>query len=70
MNWRTIDSAPKDTAILVWSHSYTIAHLNTALGGIWVGLGHNTSDTRSLKQFPPTHWMSLPEKPLTNGEQS
>ncbi|MCH8264912.1 MAG: DUF551 domain-containing protein, partial [Proteobacteria bacterium] len=30
---------------------------------MWIGVGDQTSDTRALKQFPPTHWKPLPAPP-------
>ena len=60
--WQPIETAPEDTAILVWNAGFIIAHFNTKMG-FWVGLGLDTSDTRSLKQYPPTQWMPLPPQP-------
>ena len=60
--WQPIETAPKDRAILVYHFGYTIAHFNTAYGH-WIGQGECTPDTLSLKQFPPTDWMPLPDPP-------
>lgn len=67
LQWRGIDSAPKDTAILVWHSGYTVAHFNTFYDR-WIGLGRDTIDTMSLAQFPPTHWMPLPTPPASSSD--
>ena len=59
---RPIATAPKDTAIIVYNHAYTIAHFNTLLNR-WIGRDRDTTDTISLAQFPPTHWWPLPPPP-------
>jgi len=61
--WQPIESAPKDTALLLYCGSfYEIGHFNTAIGEWVCGWDH-----RKLK--PPTHWMPLPAAPATK-EQS
>lgn len=60
--WQPINTAPIDKAILVWNGAFTIAHYNSAYN-FWVGHGLGTEDTRSFDNFPPTHWVSLPEPP-------
>lgn len=60
--WKTIDSAPKDTAVLVYGFGYTVAHFNRAYGK-WIAFGSDTADTRALVSSPPTHWTELPPPP-------
>lgn len=70
MEWRTIDSAPKDgTSILVcvthntWDGEWeTIQWVDWARDGvaIWPNYQH-----RIDIPFPPTHWMPLPNPPAT-----
>ena len=62
--WQPIETAPKDTAILVYHNMFTVAHFNTAFGR-WIGYGQNTSE---FINGDPTHWMPLPQVPVANGE--
>lgn len=57
--WQPIESAPKDTAILVYHAGYTVAHFNTTYGR-WIGYGR---DALEFVTGPPTHWMPLPPPP-------
>lgn len=59
---QTINSAPKDKAILVYSFGWEKAHYNTAYEK-WIGHGYDTSDTNLLNLHPPTHWRPLPPDP-------
>ncbi len=65
MNWQPIETAPKDTAILLYYHAYAIGHWNSAAQRWWTYTdGHRTVEERVLNSFkPPTHWMPLPEPP-------
>lgn len=56
--WKLINSAPRVHILLVFSHSYNIAHYDTQRGGWRSGILDATT-TRSLQQFPPTHWADL-----------
>lgn len=60
--WRSIKTAPKDEAVLVYHHGVKIAHWNSARQG-WVGYGWDTADTLNMLREPPTHWMPLPDPP-------
>jgi hypothetical protein len=64
MSWQPIETAPKDTAILVYGFGPSVAHFNTAYGR-WIGYGSNTPDTISLNEDNgiPILWMPLPEMP-------
>ena len=60
--WQPIETAPKDTAVLLWlGWRFEIGHFNTALGR-WAA----NWDHRAL-EVPATHWMPLPSPP-TPGE--
>ncbi len=58
--WQPIETAPKDTALLLYTGwSYAIGHFNTLPDiSAWVdGFQH-----RKLEH--PTHWMPLPKAPI------
>jgi hypothetical protein len=55
-DWQPIETAPKNTAILVYSWGYDVAHFNTLLNA-WVACW----DHRKLKGV--THWQPLPDPP-------
>ncbi len=57
--WQPIETAPKDTAVLVYHAGFSVAHFNTTLSR-WIGYDFESS---SFRQFPPTHWMPLPAPP-------
>lgn len=60
-DWRPVETAPTDRAVLVWTgHSYELAFLD-AHGSGWFA----TWDRRALK---PTFWSPLPERPPTIAE--
>ena len=57
--WQPIETAPKDTAVLLWLEwRFEIGHFNTALGR-WAA----NWDHRAL-EVPATHWMPLPSPPV------
>lgn len=66
--WKTIDTAPRDEAILVWSGPaddglvhLTIKYSEERDEDYWwteIDGGHQ------LRFDPPTHWMHLPTGPL------
>jgi len=55
-NWQPIETAPEDTAVLVYGFGYEVAHFNTALKQ-WVAC----YDHRPLNH--PEWWQPLPEAP-------
>lgn len=63
MNWQPIETAPKDrdTPILGWAKEWSsplvtwFDHHPKCL--CWIAGGY------MKKQYPPTHWMPLPEPP-------
>ena len=60
--WQPIETAPKDTAVLLWlGWRFEIGHFNTGLGR-WVA----NWDHRAL-EVPATHWMPLPSPPTPGG---
>ena len=62
MNWQLIETAPKDTAILVYAAGCKVAHFNTARDE-WIGYG-TAPETHILNTYGrPTHWMPLPGAP-------
>lgn len=57
--WQPIETAPKDTAVLLWlGWRFEIGHFNTGLGR-WAA----NWDHRAL-EVPATHWMPLPSPPV------
>jgi hypothetical protein len=67
MTWQPIETAPKDTAILIYSSGYNVAHYNTAYER-WCTYtdGRGTAGERLLNSWDfPTHWMPLPAPPET-----
>lgn len=62
MDWQPIETAPKDTAILVYRNGFQIAHLNS-VHKRWIGYGWDTADTINMNISAPTHWMALPDPP-------
>jgi hypothetical protein len=63
-HWQVIDTAPKDTALLLYSSfGYVVGHFNTALNQ-WV----NGWDHRPLQYV--THWMPLPQAPHKRQKQA
>lgn len=54
--WQSIETAPKDTAVLVYAFSYEVAHFNTQIG-FWVACW----DHRKIRE--PVGWMPLPPAP-------
>lgn len=68
MEWRTIDSAPKDGTDILVFHPETIEYLasiettyfDTEIG--WVDQSGENSLV-DLYGSEPTHWMPLPESP-------
>lgn len=61
--WQPIETAPKDTAVLVYGFGYSVAHFNTAYGK-WIVYGAETECTRMMNTMSrPTHWMPLPQEP-------
>jgi len=55
--WRPIETAPRDTALLLWTGwSFQLGHYNTALAGWVAGWDH--------RPLTATHWMPLPEPPV------
>ena len=62
--WQPIETAPKDTAVLLWlGWRLEIGHFNTGLGR-WAA----NWDHRAL-EVPATHWMPLPSPPTPEGTQ-
>lgn len=68
--WRDISTAPKDTAILVYTGSfYELAHFNTLGDCWWINTtatpdrGENALNRNSR----PTHWVPLPPAPPKQG---
>ena len=59
--WRKIETAPEDTAVLIYGFGYEIAHFNTAIGA-WVACW----DHRRIPT--PTHWQPLPQPPESSDE--
>lgn len=62
--WQPIDTAPKDTRLLIWSdYGHGIAQFSTAHAQ-WIGQGLDTADTQRLNSVnPPTLWAPLLPKP-------
>lgn len=57
--WRTMESAPRDTAVLLYGFGHEVGHFNTALNA-WVACW----DHRRLSGVTePTHWQELPDPP-------
>ena len=62
--WQPIETAPKDTAVLLWlGWRLEIGHFNTMLGR-WAA----NWDHRAL-EVPATHWSPLPSPPTPEGTQ-
>lgn len=63
MNWQPIESAPKNTDILLYWHD-----------NVWIGRFYQGSGYWSLCDYggfedgedAPTHWMPLPEPPSSS----
>lgn len=51
--WMSIETAPKDKLILLWDGEHTI--------GAWI----DGEWQPCLTEQQPTHWMPLPEPPIT-----
>ncbi len=63
MIWNSIETAPKDTAILVYGFGYSVAQFNT-LYRKWIVYGAESECTRMMNILhPPTHWLPLPIAP-------
>jgi hypothetical protein len=74
MQWQPIETAPKDnSAVLVYVPMRSVKFMATAFWDTvagewrvaWTGL-HNKPSV--IKDPEPTHWMPLPEPPITNGD--
>lgn len=65
MKWQPIETAPKDTAILIYASAYYVAHFNTTNDKWWTySDGTKTAGERLLNSWSgPTHWMPLPDAP-------
>ena len=60
MGWQPIETAPKDgTRVLLWIEPVKIAMPFAWQDGRWMG------DDYPLNMAWPTHWMPLPEPPVT-----
>jgi len=64
MEWQPIETAPKDgTHVLLYVDKGAAVNItggfwdNHPKCGCWIAGGY------TRKQFPPTHWMPLPEAP-------
>lgn len=67
--WQPIETAPKDTEVLVWDPSQGCVYIarqtpfyNTPFEGVRCLLGHHW-ETGEGGYGTPTHWMPLPEPP-------
>lgn len=63
--WQPIETAPKDTAVMLYAGGYLIGHFSTFYN-LWCtetdGMG--TPGERMLNSWlQPTHWRPLPERP-------
>ncbi len=59
-NWEPIETAPQDgTRVLIYERRY-----GTMEFARWIGAPHNHWGD-GYKSWKPTHWMPLPEPPLT-----
>ena len=68
--WKPIETAPKDEAILIYSSGYDVAHYSTTYEKWCVYTdGSGTAAERLLNSWAaPTHWMPLPDPPnMTRG---
>jgi len=62
--WQPIETAPKDTAVLIYNLRWQVGHFNTAENR-WLG----AERSGDLEQFPPTHWQPLPAPPAPSEAQ-
>lgn len=65
--WREIRLAPVNEPLLVLVNRLVVRATYSPGGKRWSGLLANTSDTRLLEKYPPTHWMHLPRGPGAGG---
>lgn len=66
--WQPIETAPADTAILIYAQGYRVAHFNS-MAKRWIGYGAN-AETHILNTWAkPTHWMPLPAAPAHGGDK-
>lgn len=68
LDWRQIETAPKDRDILVWHrHGGACAALWNNVLEVWMvtdGAGDSSPDASGAAiHIEPTHWMKLPEGP-------
>ena len=66
MNWQPIDTAPKDTTLLLWNPCYgkpVTGHLIT--GDLWSAFAPGVPMLFQKHLEKPTHWMPLPAPPKT-----
>ena len=60
--WRPIETAPPDTAVLLYGFGYAVGHYNT-LAKQWVGYGWDSPETLAMNTRQPTYWRPLPAPP-------
>jgi transglutaminase-like putative cysteine protease len=66
MEWKTIDSAPKDgTEILLFNHAYLGGDTPQQVVGHWATHGWRESYADEYAICEATHWMPLPPPPST-----
>jgi hypothetical protein len=78
--WKTIASAPTDRHILLYGKQVGGSRNdevkwdgNIVASGYWDGIDTSWCVTGSTWRGPfikPTHWMELPEAPVTNGDDT
>lgn len=63
-NWRPIDTAPKDEAVLVGSENGPVGEAYCySEDGSWWWANTGPHDFDACKQVFPTHWQPLPRPP-------
>ena len=68
--WQPIKTAPKMTAVLLYSSGYHIGHFNETNNKWWTYTdGTGTAGECILNSWgKPTHWMPLPAPPVTENK--
>ena len=64
MEWQPIETAPKDTFIMIYACGWQLAHFDTNYGR-WCTYtdGTGTAGEMMLNRNGPTHWQYLPDGP-------